>query len=289
MATDPSALMAWAYPWHAWLDAAIGREIARTRARYELTLDEYRGVYVSDEQVDRLLESGEQVPRSESPRPAVVPGTPLATIADAFALGDAAIAALFSVMALEFDAKYEALYAYLNDDATRRYATVELCRRLTSVPRAELEPDAPLLAEGLLVATPAHAAAPWRSAALSLAGALRTFVFGAPLAAVSDARASGSQDVPRVAAVLSTGQRHELRHRRCPARRASGDGARDRRPCRSCADRSARSRRRRSPGSVDRGAVARCHGRRRSRRTRAGVGTHRRDGTRASLVHGPQR
>ena len=129
MATDPSALMAWAYPWRAWLDAAIGREIARTRARYELTLDEFRGVYVSDEQVDRLLASGEQVPRSESPRPAVVPGTPLATIAGAFGLGDAAVAALFSAMALEFDAKYEALYAYLNDDATRRYATVELCRR----------------------------------------------------------------------------------------------------------------------------------------------------------------
>ncbi|MET1001900.1 MAG: ATP-binding protein [Acidimicrobiia bacterium] len=206
MAADPSALTAWAYPWRAWLDAAIGREIARLRARYELTLDEFRGVYVSDEQVDRLLASGEQPARSELPRPAVVPGTPLATIAGAFGLDDAAVAALFSAMALELDAKYEALYAYLNDDATRRYATIELCRRLTGVPRAALEPDAPLLAEGLLVATPAHAAAPWRAAALTLASPVRTFVLGAPLAAAADAPGISSPDVKRVADGLATGR-----------------------------------------------------------------------------------
>ena len=62
----------------------------RVRARYELTLDEFRGVFVSDEQVDRLLASAEQPSRAESPRPAVVSGTPLATIAGAFGLDDAA-------------------------------------------------------------------------------------------------------------------------------------------------------------------------------------------------------
>src|SRR6185369_750347 len=46
---------AWLHPWLAWLDVALHREVLRLRARYELSLDELRGLYVSDEQVDRLL------------------------------------------------------------------------------------------------------------------------------------------------------------------------------------------------------------------------------------------
>src|SRR5215469_14119270 len=37
------------------LDLLIHREILRVRAAYQLSLDEYRGVYVSDEQVDALV------------------------------------------------------------------------------------------------------------------------------------------------------------------------------------------------------------------------------------------
>jgi hypothetical protein len=37
------------------LDAALAREVLRLRARYQLSLDEFRGLYVSDEQVDALL------------------------------------------------------------------------------------------------------------------------------------------------------------------------------------------------------------------------------------------
>jgi hypothetical protein len=37
------------------LDRLLEREIVRLRARYQLSLDEFRGLYVSDEQVDRLL------------------------------------------------------------------------------------------------------------------------------------------------------------------------------------------------------------------------------------------
>ena len=39
-----------------WHDAVVHREIVRVRARYELTLDEFRGLDVSNEQVDRLVE-----------------------------------------------------------------------------------------------------------------------------------------------------------------------------------------------------------------------------------------
>ena len=37
------------------LDALVHRAILRLRAGYELSLDEFRGLYVSDEQVDALV------------------------------------------------------------------------------------------------------------------------------------------------------------------------------------------------------------------------------------------
>src|SRR5689334_6079324 len=37
------------------LDLLLHREVLRLRARYQLSLDEFRGLYVSDEQVDALL------------------------------------------------------------------------------------------------------------------------------------------------------------------------------------------------------------------------------------------
>src|SRR5688500_10722709 len=59
--TRPST-PAWLDPWLRWLDAALHRDILRVRARYELSMDELRGLYVSDEQVDRLV-----VRRAEDP------------------------------------------------------------------------------------------------------------------------------------------------------------------------------------------------------------------------------
>jgi len=48
------------------LDLVLHREIVRLRAAYQLSLDEFRGLYVSDEQVDRLagnaLRIAQQVP-----------------------------------------------------------------------------------------------------------------------------------------------------------------------------------------------------------------------------------
>src|SRR5437762_1015181 len=41
------------------LDAQLAREVRRLRLRYQLTLDEFRGLYISDEQVDALLTPAE--------------------------------------------------------------------------------------------------------------------------------------------------------------------------------------------------------------------------------------
>ena len=37
------------------LDHLIGQEILHLRTRYQLSLDEFRGLYISDAQVDRLV------------------------------------------------------------------------------------------------------------------------------------------------------------------------------------------------------------------------------------------
>src|SRR5215210_484995 len=50
------------------LDARIAREILRLRARYELTLDEFRGLYISDEHVDQLVASTREAVPLESAR-----------------------------------------------------------------------------------------------------------------------------------------------------------------------------------------------------------------------------
>ena len=134
------------------LDARLHREILRLRARYELTLDEFRGLYVSDAQVDELLRS----------IAALAAGDTLLAAEAAVALADAELTAesvedtpwnylcerlelsrlecdlLLAVLAPELDPKYETLFAYLNNDVTRRWPTVELAGRLFALDKAEL-------------------------------------------------------------------------------------------------------------------------------------------------------
>jgi hypothetical protein len=42
------------------LDLLLHREILRMRAAYQLSLDEFRGLYISDEQVDGLVDRGRE-------------------------------------------------------------------------------------------------------------------------------------------------------------------------------------------------------------------------------------
>jgi hypothetical protein len=41
----------WLVPWCEWLNGALHREVLRLRVRYELSVDEFRGLYVSHTQV----------------------------------------------------------------------------------------------------------------------------------------------------------------------------------------------------------------------------------------------
>jgi len=175
----------WTAPWLAWLDLAVHREILRLRARYELSMDELRGLYVSDEQVDRLV-------RREAPSPDVLARmdaldeqrqellvaarrheSPLAEVANGFCLGEPALTAMLVCLAPEMDLSYQSIYAYLNDDVARRLPTVDLCARLSG---SAVGPDDPLLELGLVEAVRVDAAPLWRSAGLVLSEPLRRFL-----------------------------------------------------------------------------------------------------------------
>jgi hypothetical protein len=166
----------WTQPWLAWLDSALELEVRRLRARYELSRDEFCGLYISDEQVDRLLEREGGGIVSPTP-PDGFDASPLAKVRTDFDLSATETLAIVVALAPELDGKYETIYAYLNDDVTRRAPTIDTCLRL-GVPAAQLDADARLLRAGLLEVVPADY---WRSSAVRSRVPLRRFLTGSQL------------------------------------------------------------------------------------------------------------
>ncbi|MBN1439691.1 MAG: ATP-binding protein [Anaerolineales bacterium] len=178
------------------LDLLIHREILRLRASYQLSLDEFRGLYVSDEQVDALVRRGSE---ADPGRPAAEeltlraaemrgridstsnPQIPWRRVAGEFQLGPAEREALLIALAPEFDGKYETLYAYLNNDVARRWPTVDLVRRLSGG-EGPLTPDNVLFASGLLQTFPSAAErSSWPAAGLRAAPVLAPYLMEKPI------------------------------------------------------------------------------------------------------------
>jgi MoxR-like ATPase len=148
------------------LDLLLHREILRLRAAYELSLDEFRGLYVSDEQVDRLVDEALRdkpaatdvagiTERAEAMRQEIaaemsadLPGQRLVT---EFGLSSFEKDVLLLALAPELELKYETLYAYLNNDVGRKWPTHDLALRLcTSTPEERWNARRALLPEGTL-------------------------------------------------------------------------------------------------------------------------------------------
>jgi SpoVK/Ycf46/Vps4 family AAA+-type ATPase len=126
----------------------------------ERARDPFRGLYISDADVDELLESTpapELAQRLLDEEVGPVPAR-LRRLCDLFELDTFEREALLVCLAPDVDLRYERLYAYLQDDVSRRRPTVDLVLRLLGVPgressaneRTALSPAGRLMRRGLL-------------------------------------------------------------------------------------------------------------------------------------------
>jgi rhodanese-related sulfurtransferase len=130
--------------------------------------DPFRGLYLSDEAVDRLLQpavpppplpSGDRdrVERACDAAEQRGEAVRLRQLARAADLADLDVEFLVTALAPDIDSRFERLYGYLNDDVTRRRATIGLVLELAGVPctsasaRARLAPGRPLLDQQLVI------------------------------------------------------------------------------------------------------------------------------------------
>ena len=183
------------------LDLLLHREILRLRARYQLSLDEFRGLYVSDEQVNQLIH---QTLNFEGPSSAVDQLTQQAELLRAsdsqqngddspwqkvvreFCLSSLEQEVLLLAVAPEIDLKYETLFAYLNNDITRKWPTFDLALRvcaLTSEQKSDVRhsllPQATLLGSGLLQPiSPAAGHSSWLSTGFAAAPVVSHYLSG---------------------------------------------------------------------------------------------------------------
>jgi hypothetical protein len=135
--------------------------------------DRFRGLYISDGRVDELLAAidsraplsvadpslGELADRIEAEADAAqTADSPLRLrrLARAFALDPADLEILLVALAPDLDQRFEKLYAYLQDDVSRRRASVGLALELLGGPLATIErdrlsPASPLVRAGLVL------------------------------------------------------------------------------------------------------------------------------------------
>ena len=132
--------------------------------------DPFRGLYISDEQVDLLFESGaasrfvewddgpalveleEEAARLEEAGPPVR----LRALARRAGLDELDVDLLLVALAPDLDVRFERLYGYLNDDVSRRRASVALAIELAGASpwsaeaRGRLAAEGPLISAGLI-------------------------------------------------------------------------------------------------------------------------------------------
>ncbi|HEX5414890.1 MAG TPA: ATP-binding protein [Chloroflexota bacterium] len=133
------------------------RDTLAERAR-----DPFRGLYISDADVDEILgDAPEQVLAERIYATPIALAAPrLGRLARLFDLDEFEQEVLLIALAPEVDLRYERLYAYLQDDVTRRRPTVDLMLRLltgtleeSARARFPLGPQGRLIREGLLLPT----------------------------------------------------------------------------------------------------------------------------------------
>jgi hypothetical protein len=127
----------------------------------------FRGLYITREDVTSLVSQPVGAPqfrsseRARTDRDRIVEGLPpqssLAWLVEAFGLSGFDIDVVLLALAPELDLRYERIYAFLQDDVTRKRPTVDLALNLFCASAAEkldrrfhFSPHSPLLRHGLL-------------------------------------------------------------------------------------------------------------------------------------------
>lgn len=152
------------------IEARVRLTVALRRADDPAADDPFRGLYLSDDQVDRLLtgptavlppdettaDYGRRLEADADAAEAAGAVLRLRALARDFGLAPLDVELLLIAMAPDLDSRFERLYGYLHDDVTRRRASVGLALELTGLPpaagaaRQRLTPSGPLVASGLV-------------------------------------------------------------------------------------------------------------------------------------------
>lgn len=102
--------------------------------------DPYRGQYLTPAAAERILDSRDAFLPVPAHGPDAPPHSPaegrIAALAENFGLVAPDVGLLLVAMAPDIDARFEWLYGYLNDDLTRRRATIGLALELCGLPAA---------------------------------------------------------------------------------------------------------------------------------------------------------
>jgi hypothetical protein len=167
------------------VESRVRAAVTARRATDPTPDDPFRGLYLADEHVNRLLTPG-AVAAVPPPDPSAVAQlstveqaadaaegrgeiVPLRRLAAAFGLAPLDVELLLVALAPDLDSRFERLYGYLNDDVSRRRASVGLALELCGLPlatafaRERLSSTGPLVAGGLVVVEDADRPFPTRA------------------------------------------------------------------------------------------------------------------------------
>jgi hypothetical protein len=151
------------------LDALLERAVAVAEASYGAHGDPFRGLHIDLAEVEQLLGRRPAEPVLGTGGGADAAAEPFLRLKDEFGLSEFDLDVVLVALAPELDLRYERLYAYLQDDVTRKRPTVDLALHLLCSSAAEslgrraaFQPDAPLVRKRViqLVPDPSQAEAP---------------------------------------------------------------------------------------------------------------------------------
>ncbi|MFC9750188.1 ATP-binding protein [Streptomyces niveus] len=141
------------------VEQRVRRAVEARRATDPDPDDAFRGLYLTEENVARLLdeEGARSFPPLDDEPPEDLASSRLTTLATEFGLSPLDIEILLIALVPDLDDRFEAFYGYLNDDVTRRRPSIGLALGLCgSTPadhaaRSRLAARSPLRAGGLLL------------------------------------------------------------------------------------------------------------------------------------------